>query len=156
MAKLLQQRHLDKLIANHADKDTEQIPVVKLFLTGTPCTWLLVDVDPEDNDYAFGLADIGQECAELGYISLAEIRDITKRNPLLQLERDFSFSPIATLSVYAQAGRSARAITTDKRDLETAYGFLQKRAREDGEKERGRLLSSQEIVEHFSKYGGEK
>ncbi len=155
MTKLLQQRHLEKLRENWGDKDTDQIPVVKLFLTGTSWTWLIVDVDPEDPDYAFGLADIGHQCVELGYISLTEIQNVTKTDPLLQLERDYSFSPIATLSVYAQAGRTANAITTDKADLETAYEFLKRRAREDGEAPHGRMLTSNEIAAHFAKYGGE-
>ena len=34
-------------------------PVVKLFTPDAGCAWLLSEVDPDDNDIAFGLCDLG-------------------------------------------------------------------------------------------------
>ncbi len=155
MAKLLEERHIEKLLANFSDKDAEQIPVVKIHLIGTPCTWLIVDIDPDNHDYAFGLADIGQQCAELGYIDLAEIKKVASENSNLSLERDPFFKPIATMSVYTQAGRAAHRITTDKASLIQASEVLKKDAENIGERHRGRMLSDAEIEAHFAAFGNE-
>lgn len=56
------------------DNETDFQPVVKLFTPDAACTWLLTEIDPEDPDIAFGLCDLGMGCAELGYVSLGEIR----------------------------------------------------------------------------------
>jgi hypothetical protein len=46
-------------------------PVVKLF---DPCgagTWLLTEIDPDDEDVAWGLCDLGMGFPEFGTVSLA-------------------------------------------------------------------------------------
>ena len=48
------------------------LPVVKLFTPDAQCTWLLIELDPEDLDIAFGLCDLGMGCPELGYLSISE------------------------------------------------------------------------------------
>jgi hypothetical protein len=47
------------------------VPVVKLFTPDAGATWLLTELDPDDQDTAFGLCDLGLGCPELGYVSLA-------------------------------------------------------------------------------------
>jgi hypothetical protein len=43
-------------------------PVVKLFVPWGAATWLLSELDPEDEDIAFGLCDLGFGCPELGSV----------------------------------------------------------------------------------------
>ena len=68
--------------------DIDFTPVVKLFTPDAQCTWLLTELGLDD--IAFGLADLGMGCPELGFISMREIREI--RGPLgLPVERDLHF-----------------------------------------------------------------
>ena len=105
-------------------------PVVKLF---NPCgsgTWLLSELD-EDEDTAFGLCDIGHGCAELGNVSLSEMASV--RLPYgLYIERDTSFDPQYSLGVYAEAGREKRRITESGADLSKAAAAISKRKSEEG------------------------
>ncbi|WP_298938011.1 DUF2958 domain-containing protein [uncultured Ruegeria sp.] len=80
-------------------------PVVKLFNPYGPGTWLLTELDPEQPDIAFGLADLGYP--ELGSISMSELKEW--RHPLLGqgIERDLYWSPQRTLSAYADEARKA-------------------------------------------------
>lgn len=84
-------------------------PVVKLFTPDANCTWLLVELDPEDPDIAFGLCDLGMGFPELGSVSLSELSAL--RGALgLPVERDRSFKAAKTLSEYAEDARRRRAI----------------------------------------------
>jgi hypothetical protein len=82
-------------------------PVVKLFCPWGGATWLLTELDPEDNDIAFGLCDLGMGCPELGTVRLSELESI--RGPDgLRIERDLYFKPNKTISAYAdEASRPA-------------------------------------------------
>ena len=94
-------------------------PVVKLFTPDAPATWLLTEIDPEEPDIAFGLCDLGMQCAELGSVSLAELRALRGRLGL-PVERDRHFEATHPLSVYARAGVIWDAIVTDTARLEQA------------------------------------
>ena len=84
-------------------------PVVKLFNPNGAATWLLTETDIDDADIAFGLADLGFGCPELGSVRLSEIAAV--RTPLgLKIERDMYFEPEMTLSEYADAARKAGRI----------------------------------------------
>jgi hypothetical protein len=86
-------------------------PVVKLFAPDGVATWLLTEIDPADEDLAFGLCDLGMGCPELGYVSFSEIRDVRGRLGL-PVERDRHFVADKPLSAYAdQAYRAGRIIT---------------------------------------------
>lgn len=86
-------------------------PVVKLFTPDAGATWLLTEIDPDDNDHAFGLCDLGQGFPELGYVSLAELQSV--RGPLgLPIERDLHFVATKAISAYAQEARCAERIVT--------------------------------------------
>lgn len=79
-------------------------PVVKLFCPWGAATWLLTEIDPEDEDIAFGLCDLGMGCPELGSVSLAEIAAL--RGPAgLTIERDLHFKATKSLTVYADEAR---------------------------------------------------
>jgi Protein of unknown function (DUF2958) len=45
-------------------------PVVKLFAPDAGCTWLLTEIDPDDNDVAFGLYHLGKGYPKLGSVRL--------------------------------------------------------------------------------------
>jgi hypothetical protein len=113
MQKLLLDEQLEKMLANGRadaaaiakDGNTADVkPVVKLFCPWGAATWLLTALD-EDGDRAFGLADLGMQSPELGYVSLEEIRSI--RGPGgLRIERDIHFTATKTLSKYAREARA--------------------------------------------------
>ncbi|MCJ2097464.1 DUF2958 domain-containing protein [Methylobacterium sp. E-046] len=94
-------------------------PVVKLFTPDAAATWLLTEIDPDEPDIAFGLCDLGMECAELGSVSLAELRALRGRLGL-PVERDRHFEATHPLSVYARAGMEHGAIVTDPKRLDQA------------------------------------
>jgi hypothetical protein len=94
------------------NRDKDHYPVVKLFLPGTGCTWLLNEIEDEENLIAFGLCDLGMSFPELGSVDFKELTAL--RSPLgLKVERDFSFTGKHPLSKYAEAARAAQCITED-------------------------------------------
>ena len=107
--------YLDKLLKNgthnaqHAGTEHEQdfMPVVKLFHPAVHSYWLLSEISPFDHDRAFGLADIGQGCAELGDVYLCEIQQIVVSH--LGIESSY-FTPTMTLSEYARQAHEAGMI----------------------------------------------
>jgi hypothetical protein len=81
------------------------LPVVKLFTPDAGATWLLTEIDPADDDRAFGLCDLGLGMPELGYVSLSELASV--RGPMrLAIERDRYFTPTKSLSAYAEEARA--------------------------------------------------
>ena len=84
-------------------------PVVKLFTPDAGATWLLTEIDPGDEDRAFGLCDLGQGFPELGYVSLAELQSVRGRFGL-PIERDLHFMATKTISAYAREARLAGRI----------------------------------------------
>ena len=56
-----------------AEADLARKPIVKLFTPWGGATWLISEIDPEDTDIAFGLADLGMGCPEMGGIYLPEL-----------------------------------------------------------------------------------
>jgi hypothetical protein len=84
--------------------DSDQIPVVKLFLPGSACTWILTQIDSEYPTIAFGLCDLGMGCPELGDVSITELESICHRG-IFAVERDLHFKAKYPLSVYVRAAR---------------------------------------------------
>ena len=85
------------------------VPIVKLFTPDAGATWLLTELDPDDDDIAFGLCDLGLGCPEPGYVSLTELATV-RGKPGLPVERDCHFKADKPLTAYAReayaAGRS--------------------------------------------------
>ena len=115
--KLLTKPIRDKLIANGkaqdavrgTDDEIDFEPVVKLFTPWGACTWLLTELDPDAPDIAFGLCDLGMDCAEIGTVSISELESI--RGPFgLRVERDLHWSPNKTLMGYAREAWKAGRI----------------------------------------------
>ena len=117
----------EQLLANGARRDADHVPVLKLFNPVGAATWLITEMDPDENDYLFGLADLGMGFPELGGISLSELQSY--RGPLgLGIERDLYFRPKFAISVYAEAARGARRIVESGPELEDAARRLGARA----------------------------
>ena len=79
-------------------------PVVKLFTPTRNFTWLLTELDPDNEDIAFALCDLGMGFPELGSVSITEITSS------ILVERDRSFKATHTISEYAEAARKAGQI----------------------------------------------
>jgi hypothetical protein len=75
-------------------------PVVKLFTPDGGATWLLSELDPDDNDIAFGLCDLGLGFPEMGSVRISEIESIRGRLRL-PVERDQHFEATKTVGEYA-------------------------------------------------------
>jgi Protein of unknown function (DUF2958) len=87
----------------------DPFPVVKLFTPDARATWLLTEVDLDDEDRCFGLCDLGLGYPELGYVSLRELQSV--RGGLgLSVERDLHFVATKPLSAYAKEARLAERI----------------------------------------------
>jgi hypothetical protein len=73
-APLIPNELAERLMANWEGlKHSPSTPVLKLFMPGTACRWLLSALDPNDHDLAFGLADLGVAPPEMGHIRLNDI-----------------------------------------------------------------------------------
>lgn len=111
--KLITDELREQLLANGrqslADDGHDPAPVVKLFTPDAGATWLLTEIDPEDDDRAFGLCDLGQGFPELGHVSLAELEDLRGRWGL-PVERDLHFKADRPISAYAREARLAGRI----------------------------------------------
>lgn len=84
-------------------------PVVKLFNPSGAGTWLLTEIDPDDEDIAFGLCDLGLGCPEIGSVSLSELESV--RGPFgLGIERDRYFEADKTLLEYARAAWASGSV----------------------------------------------
>ena len=94
-----------------ADEGFDPPPVVKLFTPDAGATWLLTEIDPDDEDHAFGLCDLGLGFPELGYVSLAELMSVRGRLGLL-VERDLHFTASKPISAYAREARLAGRVVT--------------------------------------------
>ena len=106
---------LAQLLANGrqslTDEGFDPLPVVKLFTPDAGATWLLTEIDPGDEDHAFGLCDLGLGFPELGNVSLTELA--TVRGGLgLPVERDMHFTASKPISTYARDARLAGRIVT--------------------------------------------
>ncbi len=84
-------------------------PVVKLFTPDAGATWLLTELDPDDEDLAFGLCDLGLGEPELGYVRLSELAAV--HGPMsLPVERDLHFEADKPISAYAAEAHEHRRI----------------------------------------------
>lgn len=125
---LLTKKQFDTLLVNgkataeaqaNGKDEPDHFPVVKLFNPCGAATWLLSEIDPQYPDIAFGLCDLGMDCAELGNVSLNELRSI--RLPFgLGIERDLHWTATHSLIVYARAAWKVGGIVLDRASLDAA------------------------------------
>ncbi len=120
-----------KLLANWCDENDEHKPVVKLFNPAGAATWLITEMNSENNDILFGLCDLGMGFPELGYVSLKELESV-KVFAGLGIERDIHFDATYPLSVYTEAARAAQRITENREALVQAAAALEAEKRRIG------------------------
>ena len=78
--------------------DMEQMVVAKYF--GGSWTWYLMNLDPEDNDYAWGIVD--GHAVEMGSWQMSELQKVKLKPFGLGIERDILFEPIKASKVWEQ------------------------------------------------------
>lgn len=110
--KLLTKEQTAQMLLNGSfeNREKDQYPVVKLFMPGMACTWLLTQLDPQHPHIAYGLCDLGMGFPELGSVDLEEMAQVKNRFGL-GVERDLYFKAKFPLSVYADAARNLEQIT---------------------------------------------
>lgn len=84
-------------------------PVVKLFNPVGAATWLLTEIDPDDETVAWGLCDLGMGFPEFGTVSLTELAEYRGRMGL-GIERDRYFTARGPISAYIAAANEAKHI----------------------------------------------
>ncbi len=84
--------------------------MVKLFNPAGAATWLLTEIDREDDDVAWGLCDLAMGFPEFGTVSLSELQNFRGRFGL-GIERDLYFEAKAPISRYIEAANEAGHIT---------------------------------------------
>ena len=118
--KLLTKELREKLLRNGCEQakvkgtkaEKDFWPVVKLFYPAGSSTWLITELDPEDEDVAWGLCDLGMGCPEFGTVRISELESF--RGPFeLRIERDKFFEAKAPISRYIDAARDAGTITEE-------------------------------------------
>jgi hypothetical protein len=97
-----------KVKGTKAEKDFW--PAVKLFYPAGAATWLLTELDPGDDDVAWGLCDLGMGCAEFGTVRISELASFRGRFGL-GIDRDRFFQAKAPISRYIAAADAAGRIT---------------------------------------------
>ena len=110
--KLILKAQQQKMLKNNTQRHKDQpspFPVVKLFYPCGASTWLLTEIDSEDNDRMFGLCDHGHGFPELGWVSLSEIQSFRGRFGI-GIERDRWFRANKPLHDYADEARANQRI----------------------------------------------
>ena len=88
---------------------TDPWPVVKLFTPDAHATWLLVQLDPRDEDTAYGLCDLGMGAPRLDHVRLSDLQNI--RGPRnLPVLRDTHWAPQRPLSEYVRRAEADGSI----------------------------------------------
>lgn len=85
-------------------EDHDPKPVVKLFLPGSACTWLLTELDQDG--CAFGLCDLGHGYPELGRVDINELTTLRHPRFGIPVERDRYFTATKPISAYAEEARN--------------------------------------------------
>lgn len=86
------------------------LPVVKWFTPDGAATWLISEIDPDDPDVAWGVADLGFGDVEYGTISIPEIRTLRGKMGL-PVERDRWFKAKADVYEYLLVGSDCGSLT---------------------------------------------
>ena len=98
---------MTKKIKEQAEKqydkgsDMDQMVVAKYF--GGSWTWYLMNLDPEDNDYAWGIVD--GFAVEMGSWQMSELQKVKFKPFGLPVERDLCFEPMKASDVWEQLNK---------------------------------------------------
>jgi len=78
--------------------DMEQMVVAKYF--GGSWTWYLMNIDPENSDYAWGI--VNGHALEMGSWQMSELQKVKFKPFNLPVERDKYFEPMKASDVWEQ------------------------------------------------------
>lgn len=94
-----------QLLSNgHQTAGGDQIdppPVVRLFIPGYFAQWYLTELDPDDEDEAFGLCDLGVGHPKLQHVRLSELSSLASKLGS-QVTRDAAFETTLPISKFAR------------------------------------------------------
>ena len=93
-----------------AGQHLDPLPVVRMFTPDAHVTWLLVSLDPADDDTAYGLIDLGIGMPSLGTVKLSDLAGIVGPRKL-PVRRDRYFQALRPLSEYVRLAQENGAIT---------------------------------------------
>lgn len=103
-----------RLVANArravAEPDYDPVPVARLFTPDGRAMWLVTELDPDDEDLAYGLCDAGMGLPEIGHFRLSTLAQPTGALGMrVERDRRYRAEPGLTLAVLdrlaAAAGR---------------------------------------------------
>ncbi|QRY31876.1 DUF2958 domain-containing protein [Variovorax sp. PDNC026] len=104
------------LLANgRSARDNPNFDPWPLFKWFNPCgaaTWLITELDPVNEDLAYGLCDLGLGTPEIGVVSMRELYAIRLMGGALGIERDLHWRADKSLSAYARLARAAGRIVS--------------------------------------------
>ena len=110
---MLTKQQIEELKANGIETartgEGDHKPVVKWFGFSS-MTFLFTEIDPENDDLIFGLADLGMGFPEMGWNSISELTSVSRGG--MKLERDMYFKADKVLSEYAADARAEGRIKT--------------------------------------------
>ena len=98
---------MTKKIKEQAEKqydkgsDMDQMVVAKYF--GGSWTWYLMNLDPEDSDYAWGI--VNGHAVEMGSWQMSELQKVKIKPFGLGIERDLYFEPMKASEVWEQLNK---------------------------------------------------
>lgn len=106
--KLFTKEQHEKLLANGRQRaadtrtgfELDFTPVVKLFNPYGAGTWLITEIDHEEPDIAWCLADLGMGYAEFGTVSLSELTSLRHQFGFPLIERDRHWEAAGPISAY--------------------------------------------------------
>lgn len=75
-----------------AGETNDPVPLVRLRTPDNDWSWLIYEIDPEDDDVAYALCDLGLRCPEEGMISLSDLSRMLGP-ALMHVERDIRYKP---------------------------------------------------------------
>lgn len=87
-------------------------PLLKWFNPCGAATWLISELDPDDEDLAHGLCDLGLGTPEIGLVSVRELYSIRLMGGALGIERDLHWRADKPISAYARLARAAGRIVS--------------------------------------------
>ena len=83
------------------ESDMNQMVVAKYF--GGSWTWYLMNLDPEDSDYAWGI--VNGHAVEMGSWQMSELQKVKIKPFGLGVERDLYFEPMRAKDVWDALNR---------------------------------------------------
>jgi hypothetical protein len=99
------------LDAKLANRRYDPRPVVRLYAPDGYANWLLTEVNPYDEDLAYGLCDFGCNYPKLNCVNIRELSTLAPRH-LGPIERDLHFVAHRRISAYAAVARARGLIIT--------------------------------------------